>query len=163
MSASGHQIKSYPYYNAATGLVEPEPMMEVLAQLGPDDVVLLHGCCHNPTGADLAYEDWVTISELAAERGFLPYVDIAYQGLGDDLDTDVAGVRKLAESVSDMLISVSCSKNFGLYRDRTGAILVQTATADKANAALTQIKDVARSSYSMPASLWWLPSGYRDV
>jgi aspartate aminotransferase len=150
MSAAGHQIKTYPYYNPQTGLVESAPMMEMLAQLGSDDVVLLHGCCHNPTGADLSYEDWVTISELAAERGFLPYVDIAYQGLGDDLETDVAGVRKLSESVSDMLISVSCSKNFGLYRDRTGAILVQTANADKANAALTQIKDVARSSYSMP-------------
>ena len=150
MSASGHQIKTYPYYNAKTGLVEPAAMMEVLSQLGPDDVVLLHGCCHNPTGADLAYEDWLTISDIAAQRGFLPYVDIAYQGLGDDLETDVAGVRTLAGAVSDMLISVSCSKNFGLYRDRTGAILVQTASAKKAEAALTQIKDVARSSYSMP-------------
>ncbi len=150
MSAAGHQIKSYPYFNPTTGLVEPEPMMECLAQLGPDDVVLLHGCCHNPTGADLAYEDWVTISELAQKTGFLPYIDIAYQGLGDDLDTDVAGVRKLSESVPEMIVSVSCSKNFGLYRDRTGAILVQTETADKAVAATTQIKDVARSSYSMP-------------
>ena len=150
MSAAGHQIKSYPYFNPQTGLVEPAPMMEALEKLGPDDVVLLHGCCHNPTGADLAYEDWVTISDIAQRRGFLPYIDVAYQGLGDDLETDVAGVRKLSESVPEMLVSVSCSKNFGLYRDRTGAILVQTASAEKAEAVNTQIKDVARSSYSMP-------------
>jgi aspartate aminotransferase len=150
ISAAGHEIKPYPYYDPATGLVNPEPMLETLKTLGPDDVVLLHGCCHNPTGADLSLEDWKQITQLATENGFLPFVDIAYQGLGDDLDTDVAGVRHLAAAVPEMIVAVSCSKNFGLYRDRVGAIMVQTETAEKAQAAETQMKDVARASYSMP-------------
>lgn len=150
MSTAGHEIKTYPYYDPATGLVNPEPMLEQLKTLGPDDVVLLHGCCHNPTGADLSFDDWRSVTELAVARGFLPYVDIAYQGLGDDLDTDVDGVRYMSEAVPEMIISVSCSKNFGLYRDRTGAILVQTENSEKADAAVTQLKDIARGSYSMP-------------
>jgi len=150
MSAAGHEIKTYPYFDATTGLVNFDAMAEQLKQLGPTDVVLLHGCCHNPTGADIDFEDWQEIAHIAQQRGFLPFIDIAYQGLGDDLDTDVAGVRYLSEAVPEMIIASSCSKNFGVYRDRVGCIMVQTETADSANAGLTQLKDVARASYSMP-------------
>lgn len=150
LSAAGHQIKTYPYYDSATGLVNFDAMAEKLKELGENDVVLLHGCCHNPTGADLALDHWREIANIAAIRGFLPFIDIAYQGLGDDLETDVAGVRMVSESVPEMMIATSCSKNFGLYRDRVGSILVQTGTSEKASAAVTQMKDAARASYSMP-------------
>ena len=150
LSAAGHEIKPYPYYDSSTGLVNFDAMAEKLKQLGEDDVVLLHGCCHNPTGADLALDHWREIANIAAMRGFLPYIDIAYQGLGDDLETDVAGVRMVSEAVPEMMLATSCSKNFGLYRDRVGSILVQTGSSDKASAAVTQMKDAARASYSMP-------------
>ncbi|MBT8448152.1 MAG: aspartate/tyrosine/aromatic aminotransferase [Gammaproteobacteria bacterium] len=150
LSAAGHEIKSYPYFDSETGLVNFDAMAEKLKELGEDDVVLLHGCCHNPTGADLSLENWREIANIAAIKGFLPFIDIAYQGLGDDLETDVAGVRMVSESVSEMMIATSCSKNFGLYRDRVGSILVQTGSSDKAIAAVTQLKDAARASYSMP-------------
>lgn len=149
ISSAGLKIKTYPYFDAQTGGVNFEAMDSQLAQLGPKDVVLLHGCCHNPTGADLAFEHWQRIADRAVTQGFIPFVDIAYQGLGDGLNEDVQGVRYLSQHVEEMLIATSCSKNFGLYRERTGSLLVQTATPAQADAAQTQIQDIARSIYSM--------------
>ena len=150
METAGLSLATYPYFDKATGGVDFDAMDTQLAKLGPNDVVLLHGCCHNPTGADLTLEQWKIIAERAAKQGFVPFVDLAYQGLGDDLDTDAAGLRYLSEHVDELLISVSCSKNFGLYRERTGALLVQCKTAEKARQLNTHLQDAARCVYSMP-------------
>ena len=149
ISSAGLTIKTYPYFDQATGTVNFEAMDKKLAELGSNDIVLLHGCCHNPTGADLSFEQWQRISARAANQGFVPFVDIAYQGLGDGLEDDVKGVRYLSENVEEMVIATSCSKNFGLYRERTGSLLVQTKSEIQANAIQSQIQDVARANYSM--------------
>ncbi|MBL4789062.1 MAG: aspartate/tyrosine/aromatic aminotransferase [Kordiimonadaceae bacterium] len=145
----GFELKSYPYYDKATHGVRFDAMMETLKTLGPSDVVLLHACCHNPTGADLTPEQWDEIADVAALRGFIPFVDSAYQGLGVGLEEDAYGVRKIAASVEEMLIAVSCSKNFGLYRDRVGLVASITSAA-QASVAIGQISSVARGMYSMP-------------
>lgn len=149
ISSTGLKIKPYPYFDANTGAVNFTAMDEKLAQLGSSDIVLLHGCCHNPTGADLSFENWQQIAQRAAKQGFIPFVDIAYQGLGDGLDEDAKGLRYLSENVEEMIVASSCSKNFGLYRERVGSLLVQTKSASQANAIQTQIQDIARANYSM--------------
>ncbi|MGX5201717.1 amino acid aminotransferase [Aliikangiella sp. IMCC44632] len=149
IKSAGLSIKTYPYFDSKTGAVNFDAMDAQLAQLGPNDVVLLHGCCHNPTGADLAFEHWKKIAERAVNQGFIPFVDIAYQGLGDGLEEDVKGVRYLSEQVEEMIIATSCSKNFGLYRERAGTLLVQTKNQAQAHAIQTQTQDIARAIYSM--------------
>jgi len=150
ITSTGLPIDSYPYFDTSTGGVNFEAMDAKLATLGPSDVVLLHGCCHNPTGADLDFDQWQQVTERAIKQGFLPFVDIAYQGLGDSLEEDTKGIRYLSEHVDEMLVAASCSKNFGLYRERTGALLIQTTSTEQANAALTHAQDSARANYSMP-------------
>ncbi|MEE4244514.1 MAG: amino acid aminotransferase [Kangiellaceae bacterium] len=149
ISAAGLEIKTYPYFDSATGGINFTALDQQFAKFGPNDVVLLYGCCHNPTGADLSFEQWQAITERAVNQGFLPYVDIAYQGLGDGLEQDVKGVRYLSERVPEMIIATSCSKNFGLYRERTGCLMIQTESAKEATAIQTQIQDIARANYSM--------------
>lgn len=150
IQSAGLTIKTYPYFDPKTSAVNYDAMDECLANLGPNDVVLLHGCCHNPTGADLSFEHWQRITERAVKQGFLPFVDIAYQGLGDSLDEDAKGLRHLSEHVEQMIIATSCSKNFGLYRERVGCLLVQTKNQENANAIQTHTQDLARGIYSMP-------------
>ncbi|MFT5520368.1 MAG: aspartate aminotransferase [Enterobacterales bacterium] len=149
LKSAGLKLATYPYFDSKTGAVDFEAMDATLAKLGPTDIVLIHGCCHNPTGADLTYEQWQRVTERAVKQGFIPFVDVAYQGLGDGLDEDVKGLRLLSENVDEMLIATSCSKNFGLYRERTGSLLVQTKNADQANTVITHVQDAARASYSM--------------
>jgi len=149
IKSAGLKMATYPYFDANTGAVNFQAMDDALAKLGPKDVVLLHGCCHNPTGADLTFEQWQRIAERAAKQGFVPFVDLAYQGLGDGIEDDVKGVRYLSEQLDEMIVATSCSKNFGLYRERTGSLLVQTSNSTQANAILTQVQEAARSSYSM--------------
>ena len=138
MKSAGLSINTYPYFDAASGGVDFQAMDETLAKLGPKDVILLHGCCHNPTGANLSFEQWKIIADRASKQGFVPFVDLAYQGLGDGIDEDAEGLRHLSANVEEMIVATSCSKNFGLYRDRTGSLLV-----------LSQILEAARASYSM--------------
>ncbi len=145
----GFELKTYPYYDKATHGVNFDGMMDTLRKLGPNDVVLLHASCHNPTGADLSPEQWDEVAAVAADRGFVPFVDSAYQGLGLGLEADAYGVRKIAESVEEMLLAVSCSKNFGLYRERAGLVAAMTSADAVANAT-GQISSVARGMYSMP-------------
>ncbi|HUG85880.1 MAG TPA: aminotransferase class I/II-fold pyridoxal phosphate-dependent enzyme, partial [Euzebya sp.] len=114
------------------------------------DVALLHGCCHNPCGADLTTEQWDAVADLAEERGFTPYVDIAYHGLGEGLEEDTYGVRMLARRVPEMLVSYSASKNFGLYRERTGLAITVNAAAEGAATDTSQMANIARELYSMP-------------
>lgn len=147
---AGLHIEKYPYYDYPTHSIDFQGMVAALQAAGPNDVVLLHGCCHNPCGADLTMEQWQTIADMAVAQGFLPFVDIAYQGLGDGLEEDAYGVRLLAKAVPEMIVASSCSKNFGLYRERIGSVnLLSTNTSQRA-ASLSQMLSVTRGIYSMP-------------
>lgn len=150
LGGAGLTIREYPYLNPKTLQVDFGAMLEALEQADPGDVVLLHGCCHNPSGADLSLAQWQDVTSLIQRKGLLPFVDMAYQGLGEGLDADAAGLRHLAGEVPEMLIAASCSKNFGLYRERTGALALISATATVNAAATSQLLSVIRSHYSMP-------------
>lgn len=146
----GLELCSYRYYDSATHGVDFDGMVDDLRAAGKGDLVLLHGCCHNPCGADLSLEQWGVIAAMAETQGFTPFIDIAYQGLGDGLEEDAAGLRLLAAKVPEMIIAASCSKNMGLYRERTGATIFLCQTPDSAEALLSQAKVAARRVYSMP-------------
>lgn len=150
LGSAGVTIKEYPYYNLSNHQIDIESMMATLAQVPAGDMVLLHGCCHNPTGADLTHQQWDQIADLALERGFIPFIDTAYQGLGDGLDEDAYGVRMMADRLPELVIASSCSKNFGLYRERTGSITFITETSEQADIVAAQAMSVARQTYSMP-------------
>ena len=148
--AAGLQVKEYPYYDYENKGLLFDDMMAALKQVPKGDVVLLHACCHNPSGMDLNHEQWQAVAELAKEQGFTPLIDIAYQGFGSSLEEDAQGMRTIADAVDEMIICSSCSKNFGLYRERIGACSViakDSATADISNSVLLS---VVRSIYSMP-------------
>jgi aspartate aminotransferase len=150
LGAAGLKIEEYPYYDYDSHSVRFEQMIECLSKVGKDDVVMLHGCCHNPCGADLSQQQWQQIRDLALQQGFTVFIDLAYQGLGDGLDEDVYGTRLLAESLPELIIVSSCSKNFGLYRERTGAMTLICDSDAAAAVATTQIASAARAMYSMP-------------
>ena len=150
IEASGLKSASYPYFDAATGTVRFEAMMAALAQAQADDVVLLHGCCHNPTGANLTLDQWREVGKLILDKNLFPFVDIAYQGFGEGLEADAAGVRALAAVVPSMAVAASCSKNFSVYRDRVGCSILLAPTAAEADVAYSQLCSVARAMYSMP-------------
>ena len=140
LGGAGFEIEEYPYYNRDNHQIETEAMMETLRQVPAGDMVLLHGCCHNPTGADLTHEQWDMIADLALERGFIPFIDTAYQGLGDGLDEDAYGLRMMAERLPELVVASSCSKNFGLYRERTGSITFISDSAEQADIVASQAK-----------------------
>jgi aspartate aminotransferase len=150
LGGAGFEIEEYPYYNRDNHQIETEAMMETLRQVPAGDMVLLHGCCHNPTGADLTHEQWDMIAVLALERGFIPFIDTAYQGLCDGLDEDAYGLRMMAERLPELVVASSCSKNFGLYRERTGSITFIADSAEQADIVASQAMSVARQIYSMP-------------
>jgi aspartate aminotransferase len=150
LGEAGLQISKYPYYDYKSHSIRFDAMMESLNTAGPGDLVLLHGCCHNPCGADLDQHQWQAIAALAQKNGFTPFIDLAYQGLGDGIVEDTYGVRLLAESLPELVVVSSCSKNFGLYRERTGSLTVISANAASTKAAGSQIASIARSIYSMP-------------
>ncbi|WP_311031830.1 amino acid aminotransferase [Mesorhizobium koreense] len=148
--AAGVTTKDYPYFDAATGMVRFDAMMMALKKAAPGDVVLLHGCCHNPTGANLDHGQWEAVAELFVSRGLFPFVDLAYQGFGDGLEEDAFGVRLLASRVPEMAVAASCSKNFAVYRDRVGTAFLLGKGAAEADIAYSQLLSVARGMYSMP-------------
>lgn len=150
LRAAGLTARTYPYFDGATGGVHFDSMIEALKGAAPGDVVLLHGCCHNPTGADLSTTQWEAVAALLAERGLTPFVDIAYQGFGDGLEKDAAGLRILAAHVPELLAAASCSKNFSVYRDRAGAALLLGRNAAEADTAYGQLLGLARGIWSMP-------------
>lgn len=150
VTAAHLTVQTYPYFDLATQKIRFDDMLASLSGAGPDDVVLLHGCCHNPSGADLSEAQWTALTALAKQRGFLPLIDLAYQGLGRGLDADAFGVRTMAAQLPELLVAVSCSKNFGLYRDRVGcAIVVGKDTANLATA-FDRLLSAIRGNYSMP-------------
>ncbi|HCH32532.1 MAG TPA: aromatic amino acid aminotransferase [Oceanospirillaceae bacterium] len=152
-NSAGLTIKQYPYYNRDTKAVDFDAMLATLDQEAEaGDLVLLHGCCHNPSGADLSLPQWQATADLIKAKGLLPYVDIAYQGLGQGMDEDAEGLRLMANTVPEMVVASSCSKNFGLYRERTGTAMIITATAAQASLAQGQMNSVIRANYSMPPS-----------
>jgi aspartate aminotransferase len=150
LGSAGFEIEEYPYYDMQSRQINADLMMETLRKVPAGDVVLLHGCCHNPTGADLTNAQWDEITEIALERGFIPFIDTAYQGLGDGLEEDAYCMRTMAAKLPEMLIASSCSKNFGLYRERTGSITFVTQTSEQATIVAAQAMSVARQLYSMP-------------
>ena len=153
MQSAGLEIKQYPYYDKDTKVVDFDGMLATLkAETKTGDVVLLHACCHNPSGADLSLEQWQATAGLIKVKGLLPYVDIAYQGLGEGMDEDAAGLRLMANTVPEMVIASSCSKNFGLYRERTGTAIIISATEAQAHLAQSQMNGLIRANYSMPPS-----------
>lgn len=150
MKGAGIETAAYPYYDIAAGRVLAAKMLESLAACAPGTVVLLHGSCHNPTGADPDPGHWAELADLMVRRQLVPFVDMAYQGLGRGLDADAAGLRLLCERLPEVLVAVSCSKNFGLYRERVGAIMCVAESAAAATISMSHLQSLARRNYSMP-------------
>jgi aspartate/tyrosine/aromatic aminotransferase len=119
----GMPLAEYRYFDAVSGAVDVQGMLADLGRVAPGDVVLLHGCCHNPTGANLNPVEWAAVADVLAARGAVPFIDLAYQGFGDGLEEDAAATRMIAERFPEVLIAGSCSKNFGIYRERTGVLI----------------------------------------
>lgn len=149
-NAAGLTIQEYRYYEAETHSLDFSGMLSDLAQATAGDIVLLHACCHNPTGIDPSLEQWQSIADLCREKSLVPLFDFAYQGFGSGIEEDAQGLRLVAEQVPELLIASSFSKNFGLYNERTGAVTLVAATKDDKVRALSQIKKVIRSNYSNP-------------
>lgn len=149
-SAAGLKVKTYPYYDYTKKCLDFDGMVQALKQIPEDDAVLLHACCHNPSGMDPDRKQWQQIATLAAEIGFTPVIDMAYQGFGQGLDADAYGLRSMANAVEEMIVCSSCSKNFGLYRDRIGACSVIGKNASSADIISSVLLPVVRVNYSMP-------------
>lgn len=149
---AGLKIETYTYFDKANTGIDFDGMKASLQQVKKGDIVLLHGCCHNPTGADLTNAQWDEVLKIAQEKEFTPFVDIAYQGFGDGLTEDAYGVRLLVANLPEVAIAASCSKNFGLYRERVGLAAIVTNSPEAKQAVQTQIQAIARGIYSMPPS-----------
>ncbi len=150
--AAGLAMKSYPYYDAESKTLDFDAMTAALEQVQPRDTVLLHGCCHNPTGMDPDAEQWQQLAELLSSKQALVFFDFAYQGLGNGLDEDAVGLRTFCKEGCELLVSSSFSKNFGLYRERTGALTLVAKDADIAAKSMSVLKQVIRANYSNPPS-----------
>ncbi len=149
-TAAGFTIKDYPYYDKASKTLDFDAMLESLKAVPAGDVVLLHVCCHNPTGVDPSEEQWAAIAEAAAVGGWTPFLDFAYQGFGVSIEADRTPIRLMLEQVSEVLIASSFSKNVGLYQDRTGALTIVAADTEQAAAAFSHVKATIRVNYSNP-------------
>ncbi|MBI2423974.1 MAG: aspartate/tyrosine/aromatic aminotransferase [Candidatus Hydrogenedentes bacterium] len=150
--AAGLEVSAYPYYDAPNKALAFDAMMDALKQVPAGDVVLFHGCCHNPTGLDPLPAQWQALAALAKERGFLPFFDFAYQGFAQGLEEDAAGLRAFCAVVPELIVCSSFSKNFGLYNERVGAITVLAETAEAAAKAFSQVQRSIRANYSNPPS-----------
>jgi len=150
LKTGGFKTATYPYFDPASGTVKADAMLKGLKQAKAGDIVLLHGCCHNPTGANLTIEQWGPVVDLLVERDLFPFIDLAYQGFGDGLEEDAAAVRLLASKVPELAVATSCSKNFSVYRDRVGAVILMGKNAESAKIAGSQALATTRVLYSMP-------------
>ena len=144
------EVVEYPYYERGQGAIRFEDMLDALNKGAPGDVALLHGCCHNPTGADLNPIQWAEVTDVCRDRGLIPLVDIAYQGFGRGLEEDAAGLRGILSHCDEVIIAQSCDKNFSCYRDRLGAIFVKTGSASATATAMSHVLQRAREMWSMP-------------
>ena len=152
VNAVGLTVKNYRYYNEATKRLDWDNLIADLSQAEAGDVVLFHGCCHNPTGIDPTHEQWEQLAKMSAEKGWLPLFDFAYQGFANGLEEDTYGLRTFVKNHRELLVASSYSKNFGLYNERVGAFTLIADNAEVANKAFTQIKAIIRTLYSNPAS-----------
>jgi aspartate/tyrosine/aromatic aminotransferase len=150
MKAAHVAVREYGYYDRDSARLQFDSMLTDLRAAARGDIVLVHGCCHNPSGADLSADQWRELAHTFSARGLMPLVDIAYQGFAAGLDEDVAGLRLLSESVPELLVASSCSKNFSLYRERTGAVCVVAESASDADKAAGAMLGIIRALYSMP-------------
>ena len=148
--AAGLTVKTYPYYDYEHKNLDFDGMLAALKQASADDAVLLHACCHNPSGMDLNNEQWQQVADVAKSVGFTPVIDMAYQGFGQGLDEDAYGLRLMAKTVKEMVVCSSCSKNFGLYRERIGACTIIGESSLQADIAYSVVLSVIRVIYSMP-------------
>ncbi|MBI1364351.1 MAG: aminotransferase class I/II-fold pyridoxal phosphate-dependent enzyme [Alphaproteobacteria bacterium] len=150
LMAAGLRMKMIPYYDAEKRAVQIDGFMGAVEKLGPEDALLLHGPCHNPSGADLSREQIDAVLDRACAQGFFVFIDAAYHGFAEGLDEDAYLPREAARRLPELLISYSCSKNFGLYRERTGALIAVAKTPDRASAVKSHLLNLARGNYSMP-------------
>jgi aromatic-amino-acid transaminase len=148
--SAGFTVKNYPYYDPATRGVNFAGMLNALKEMPAGSVVVLHACCHNPTGADLTEDQWTDVIKAVTERGLIPFLDMAYQGFGDGIDEDGKVVRRFADAGVPMFVSNSFSKSFSLYGERVGALSIVAASGDEAARVLSQLKRVIRTNYSNP-------------
>ncbi len=150
LTGAGLKLETYPYYDVDQNQLRFDAMLEVLNTAPSGDIVLLHGCCHNPTGMDLSTAQWDAVVEVVVARGLVPFIDIAYQGFTGSLDEDAYGVRAMLDRVPEMIVATSCSKNFGLYRERVGALTFVSANAEVAEIVSSQSLNIVRTLYSLP-------------
>jgi len=150
INAVGLGIEEYPYYERGQGAIRFEDMIAALERAEPGDVALLHGCCHNPTGADLSEDQWREVVRVVRDRGLLPLIDIAYQGFGRGLDEDAFGVRLMLDACDEAIVAQSCDKNFSVYRDRVGSLWIKTGSAGATQTAMAHVYQIAREMWSMP-------------
>jgi len=150
LSGCGLKLERYPYYDPSTGGVKFDAMLSTLDRLPARAAVLLHASCHNPTGADLSESQWRELLDLFKRRSLLPFIDIAYQGLGAGVVEDAYGIRLFCAELPEVAVAMSCSKNFGLYRERTGCLHVISESSRAGDAILSHLVRIARSIYSMP-------------
>jgi len=151
-AAASVETATYPYFDGSTNGVAFDAMLATLQEIPAGDVLLLHGCCHNPTGVDLSLDQWQAVAQVAKARGLLPLIDFAYQGFADSLQSDAAGMLAVCDAVDELLIASSFSKNFGLYSERIGALTLVAGNQDGAQTALSHIKRCIRANYSNPPS-----------
>jgi len=150
LGGAGLTLKPYPYYDTEKHVVQIDQMLEALAKIPAGDIVLLHACCHNPSGLDPTEEEWRKITDVVVERELVPFVDMAYQGFATSLNADAFSVRHMAGRVAEMIVSTSCSKNFGLYRDRVGTLSVLSPDVATRDIVYSQVNNVVRTIYSVP-------------
>lgn len=150
LGSAGLKLREYPYYDYASHSIDFTAMLATLNEIPRGDLVLLHACCHNPSGADLTRAQWDKVADVLVERGIIPFVDMAYQGFGEGLEEDAYGLRMLANRVPEMIVANSFSKNFGLYRERAASLSLVFADTQQADAGFSQLLNVARGIYSMP-------------
>ncbi len=144
------EMAEYPYYEKEQGSIRFDAMIDALSSARAGDVALLHGCCHNPTGADLDEAQWREVTRVVCERGLIPLIDIAYQGFGRGLEEDAVGVRMMLAACNEVIVAQSCDKNFSCYRDRVGSLFVKTGSTDATATAMAHVAQRAREMWSMP-------------
>lgn len=150
LTLAGLELERYPYYDYEAHRIDFEAMVDAVEHMRAGDLLLLHGCCHNPCGADLSGEQWRVLAELCEGHGIVPFIDLAYQGLSEGLDEDAYGARLMAERLPEVVIVTSCSKNLGLYRERVGTASVVARNTAERDVVMSNLANVARGIYSMP-------------
>ena len=150
LGGAGMMLKEYPYYDRRGHVIQIDAMLETLQAVPKGDLVLFHACCHNPSGLDPSAQQWRAITDILLERELVPFIDLAYQGFAKNLDADAFAIRHMASLLPEMIVTSSCSKNFGLYRDRVGALSVLAASAASVPILASQLSHYVRTLYSMP-------------